>query len=215
MRVDTAPLPLRPLLAVYGYGLAGALALHYLVQRPTIRVIISGAPGLESRNYIFCLWHEAISLLFQSSVLRFPQPLRAAPHAWMQHPLWYMKPIHAFIRCIGVRRIVLGSTGHAGRAAADALVVLLRAGYSTVVLPDGPAGPPRALRKGVLHLAAQSGVPIVPLRLSATRSYRARGWDRKIQALPFATLRIAIGEPLCVSDATLADAARTLTETLG
>ncbi|MDH3495144.1 MAG: hypothetical protein OER21_00060 [Gemmatimonadota bacterium] len=215
MRVDTVPLPLRPLLAVYGYGLAGVFALYYLAQRPTIRVVVSGAPRLESRNYIFCLWHEAISLLFQSSVPRFPRPLRAAPQAWMQHPLWYMKPIHAFIRGIGVRKIVLGSTGHGGRPAADALVVLLRAGYSTVVLPDGPAGPARELKKGVLHLAAQSGVPIVPLRLFASRSYRARTWDRKIQALPFATLRIAIGEPLSVADDTLAPAARTLTAALG
>lgn len=216
MRVDTVPLPLRPLLAIYGYGLAGALALLYLVQRPTIRVVIGGASHLTpGRNYIFCLWHDTISLLFQSSVPRFPAPLRAAPHAWMQHPLWYMKPIHLFLRGIGVDHIVLGSTGHEGRSAADALVALLRDGYATVVLPDGPAGPPRELKKGILHLAAQSGVPIVPLRLSASRSYRAWTWDRKIQALPGTTLRITIGEPLTVTDATLQDAARVLTLALG
>jgi lysophospholipid acyltransferase (LPLAT)-like uncharacterized protein len=192
------------------------LALYYLVQRPTMRVVIEGEAHLTpGANYVFCHWHEAISLLFQASVPRLPPSLRAAPHAWMQHPLWYMKPIHGFLRLIGVREIVLGSTGHDGRGAAEALVDLLRAGYSTVVLPDGPAGPPRELKKGVLHIAVQAGVPVVPLRVSASRSYRARTWDRKLQALPFSTLTISIGAPITVTDTNPAESASTLTAALG
>ena len=53
----------------------------------------------------------------------------------MQHPLWYMKPIHVVLGCIGVERIVLGSTGYHGREAARTLVEYLRAGYSTALSP--------------------------------------------------------------------------------
>lgn len=216
MRVDTVPIPLRPLLSLYGHGVATALALHYLVQRPTMRVVLDGQAHLTpGAHYVFCHWHEAISLLFQASLPRLPRSLRGAPHAWMQHPLWYMKPIHCFLRMIGVREIVLGSTGHDGRGAADALVDLLRAGYSTLILPDGPAGPPRELKKGVLHVARQARIPIVPLRLRASRCYRARTWDRKLQALPFSTLRISIGAPITVIEAGFAEAADTLTAALG
>lgn len=216
LRVDAVPVPLRPFLGLYGYAGAAALFMYYLVQRPTTRVIVDGATQLSpSGNYIFCQWHDSISLGFQMSVPRLPRILRGAPHAWMQHPLWYMKPIHLFLRIIGVRSIVLGSTGHEGRSAADALVDLLRAGYSTVILPDGPAGPRRELKKGVLHIAAQSGVPIVPLRLSASRYYRAPSWDRKYQALPFSILRLSIGRPIIVTDSALVEAARALTAALG
>ena len=200
MRVDDAPRLLRLPILLYGYAAAAALRSAFLAPRPTIRVRIQGGQRLQpTAPYIFCHWHEAISLLFQASVPRLPPALHGAPHAWMQHPLWHMKAIHLFLRGIGVEQIVLGSTGHDGRSAADALVRWVLAGYSTVVLPDGPAGPPRALKHGVLHIAAQSGAPIVPLRLSASRCVRLPTWDRKVYALPFATIRIAIGTPITVS----------------
>jgi len=216
MRVDAVPVALRPLVGLYGHTVAAALAGYYLAQRLTIRVTVEGGAQLEpAANYIFCHWHESISLLFQCSVPRFPRVLRGAPHVWMQHPLWYMKPIHLFLRGLGVREIVLGSAGHAGRAAAEALVRLLRAGYSTVMLPDGPAGPRHELKKGVLHIACDSGVPIVPLRLRASRCYRLPTWDRKIQALPFSGIRLAIGEPIVVTASRFDATARRLSSALG
>jgi lysophospholipid acyltransferase (LPLAT)-like uncharacterized protein len=216
MRVDALPPSFKPLVALYGYGAAAALASYYLVQRPTIRVAVHGGDHVAAgANAIFCHWHEAVSLFFQANVPRMRRAFREAPQAWMQHPLWHMKPIHLFLRGIGVREIVLGSTGHAGRSAADGLVALLRAGYSTVILPDGPAGPPRQLKKGVLHIACQSGVPIVPLRLSASRCFRAATWDRKIQAVPFSTIRITVGAPIRVTEDGFDEAAEALIAALG
>jgi len=215
-RVDTASFPQRPLIDLYGHVGAAALALYYLAQRASIRVVVHGETELShGTNYIFCHWHDCIPLLFQASVPRLPRSLRGALHAWMQHPLWYMKPIHLFLGIIGVQEIVLGSTGHEGRSAADALVGLLRAGYSTVMFPDGPAGPPHEIKKGIFHVALQSGVPIVPLRLSASRCYRLPTWDRKIQALPFSTLRLSIGTPIVVRDAAFDEVAGALTAALG
>lgn len=216
MRVDAVPLLLQPLIGLYGVTGAVGLALYYYLQRPTMRVRIEGEQHLAGgRNYIFCHWHEVVSLGFQISVPRLPPVLRGAPHAWLQHPLWYMKPIHLHLRAIGVDRIVLGSTGHGGRPGAEALVELLRQGYSTVILPDGPVGPRRVLKKGVLHIARQSGVPIVPLRFHASCCYAAPTWDRKIQALPFATIRLSIGTPLWVRDTVDDELAARLSAALG
>jgi lysophospholipid acyltransferase (LPLAT)-like uncharacterized protein len=117
----------------------------------------------------------------------------------MQHPLWYMKPIHVVLGYIGVERIVLGSTGYHGREAAGRLVEYLRAGYSTVLSPDGPAGPRRVLRHGILHLAAESGLAIVPLRLHAWPHVVLPTWDRKRIAVPFSRIRVEIGAPIVVS----------------
>ena len=217
MRVDTAPGWARFLLTVYGVALASVWYLYMLLLRPTIRVTVVDAEQLRpGQHYVFCHWHDAIPLLFQAGTPRIPRVLMQRPHAWLQHPLWYMKPVHVVLRMLGVRRIVLGSSGHDGRAAADTLVQMLREGYSTFVFPDGPAGPRHELKLGVLHMAQQSGVPIVPLRLSGSRVRRARTWDRKALALPFSTITVRIGEPISVAnDEDFARVKDTLTAALG
>ena len=203
-RVDTLPGSLKPLVHLYGYGLGLLMFAYYAAQRLTVRVRIDGAGHLDPEaNYIFCHWHSTIPLAFQCSIPHLPRALAARPHAWMQHPLWYMKPIHVLLRLIGVRKIVLGSTGHDGRRAADELVRRLQAGYSTWLFPDGPAGPPRVIKRGILHIAAQSEVPIVPLRLRASRCVRTHTWDRKQFAVPLSTIWVRIGVPIPVAERAL------------
>jgi lysophospholipid acyltransferase (LPLAT)-like uncharacterized protein len=79
-----------------------------------------------------------------------------------------MKPIHVLLRLMGVKKIIMGSSGHSGREAAEQLVYHLRQGCSTVLNPDGPNGPAFALKKGILHLSLKSRVPVVALRLSSS-----------------------------------------------
>lgn len=94
--------------------------------------------------------------------------------------------------------LVLGSTGHRGRQAADQVLARLRAGASTTVAPDGPDGPARHLRKGVLHLSAKSGVPIVPVRFHCSRRVLLPGWDRQVLPLPFCRITVSYGAPMSV-----------------
>ena len=91
----------------------------------------------------------------------------------------------------------------------------LKKGYSTFVTPDGPNGPARTLKKGVLHMAVQSGVPILPVRVSANRCYRTESWDRKMQPLPFSTIHVAVGIPIAVTTSTLDESMEALTDALG
>lgn len=215
-RVDTVPVLLRPLFHLYGYGLGIGLFTYYLAQRSMIAVQVEGLENLEAEsNYIFCHWHGCTPLSLQSHVPRLASFLSRRPHVWMQHPSWYMKPIHVLLRLIGVKKLVLGSTGHRGRAAADELVKYLRSGYSTVLLPDGPGGPPRVLKKGVLHVALQSNVPVVPLHVTASRWVTTRSWDRKQHPVPFSVLRTHVCRPITVTERTFHQAERDLREALG
>jgi len=133
----------------------------------------------------------------------------------MQHPAWYTKPVAVLLSLIGVQRFILGSTGHDGRRAADELVTYLKDGYSTLIVPDGPHGPARTLKKGVLHIALQSGVPIVPLHISATKALRSSSWDRKMQPLPFSTIHVTVGSPIVVTTSTFEESFEELTHALG
>jgi lysophospholipid acyltransferase (LPLAT)-like uncharacterized protein len=215
-RVDTVSKWLQPVLYLYGYGLGLLLFAFVAVQRLTIIVEVEGHENLATgSNYIFCHWHNSIPLLFQSSTPCFPRFLRNRPHVWMQHPSWYMKPIHVFLELIGVKKLVLGSSGHDGRKAADDLVEYLKSGYSTVLLPDGPNGPPKVLKRGILHIAHQSHVAIVPLRIVASRFLVIKTWDLKQVPLPFSKVRIHIGQPITVNEHTFDHAEQKLCLDLG
>lgn len=215
-RVDTVPFFLRPFFYLYGYGFGLLLYVFCAVQRLTINVQVEGRDNLAAGfNYIFCHWHESTGLSLQCSIPHLPSFLRDRPQVWMQHPAWHMKPIHVLLRLIGVKRIILGSSGHDGRKAANELVGYLQSGCSTVLLPDGPSGPPKVLKKGILHIAYQSRVAIVPMRLTASRFLIIKTWDRKRIPVPFSRVRIYIGRPITVSERTLNHAEQKLCGDLG
>ena len=117
----------------------------------------------------------------------------------MQHPTWYIKPSHVMLRFIGVKKIILGSSGYSGKEAADQLVEYLKQGYSTVLLPDGPSGPSHQMKKGILHISSQSNVPIVPMRFHITHSLEIPYWDRRKWPLPFSTITVEFGEPIRIT----------------
>jgi hypothetical protein len=74
--------------------------------------------------------------------------------------------------------IAFGIIRRGRRKAANRLAALVRDGYSTTISPDGPYGP-AVLKKGVLHVALQSGVRIVPLTISSSRFISWPSWDSK------------------------------------
>lgn len=199
-RVDKVPIIIRPQFYLYGYGLGLLLFFYLLILRVTTKVKIVGREKLiKNSNHIFSLWHSFVPVGLLSATPIIAAVLDRAPQAWMQHPAWYMKPIHVLLRLMGIRKIILGSTGHSGRDAADRLVDYLRLGYSTVINPDGPNGPAFILKKGILHIALKSHIPIVPLRLSSSSYLELQTWDRKKFAYPFSTIEMKIGEPIYVT----------------
>lgn len=195
----------------------GSLWYAYLVvQRVTVKVEVVGLERLSPDvNYIFCHWHELLPLTFQASAPRLHPCLLHRPHVWMQHPSWGVSPIRVVVRRMGVERLILGSTGHGGRDAADEVVSYLKRGYSTALSPDGPRGPARVLKKGVLHLALQSGVAIMPMRVTASRYVRSWAWDKKMHPLPFARIRVEFGTPMSVHEESFDESAEALVRALG
>lgn len=215
-RVDNVPIFIRPQFYLYGYGLALLLYFYFLILRVTTKVEIVGEEKLaENSNHIFSLWHSFVPLGLTAVTPIIPNALDAAPQAWMQHPVWYMKPIHVLLHLMGVKKIILGSTGHSGRDAAELLVGYLRMGYSTVVNPDGPGGPAFALKKGVLHLSLKSNVPIVPLQFSSSSCLELNTWDRKKFPRSFSTIVMKIGEPIYVTSDNFEQAHTLLAEKMG
>ena len=116
----------------------------------------------------------------------------------MNHPLWYMKPVHVFLKRLGVQELCLGSTGNQGQAALAQLGQrMLATGASTSMAVDGPKGPPYYLRKGCIHLAMETGYPLVTVRFDIPKAYRLPvNWDRKFWPPYFCEMTVHLGDPL-------------------
>jgi lysophospholipid acyltransferase (LPLAT)-like uncharacterized protein len=208
-RVDSVPLLLRPFHNALSYSFGVVLYAYARLIHATARIVMVGQDRIqEDPNHIFCLWHKFTPVYF----CVFP---RHSKHAWMQYPAWLVKHVHIVVRLVGVEKLVFGSTGHGGRAAAESIVEYLKRGYSTVLMPDGPRGPAMVLKDGAFHISQQSGVPIVPLRFVISRYIRARDWDRKEWPLPFSTIRVEFGAPVHVTERTFEDAKALVSNALG
>ncbi|MEE2787394.1 MAG: hypothetical protein VX589_08655 [Myxococcota bacterium] len=174
MRVDHMPSWLRPWL--HGWGQLTGQTLFTLLghHRRQIDIKCSG-PGRPVAPAIYVIWHEDVIPLFVA------MPYLHQPQIWMNHPAWYMKPIHVLLAKVGVGELCLGSTGHDGQIALDSLGQrLVETGSSTTLAVDGPKGPPYQLRKGCLYLAQRTALPIVPVSFICEDAYRLPfHWDRK------------------------------------
>ncbi len=209
-RVDNIPLYVKPLFWLYGCVLGFLLYALVMLLRLTCQISFEGEESLRNHpTVILCSWHENTPSIFVVSH-RFSQP-----QVLMNHPAWYMKPVHVLIWLVGVRRLVLGSTGHEGKEAATKLVNYLKEGYSTVILPDGPNGPPKELKKGPLYIASQSKVPLVAMQVKISKAYVLNSWDQKRFPYPFSQITVNYSQPIFVSPDDIEDKSRELARALG
>jgi len=206
--VDNVPLLLRPLHNAISYPLGFLLFLYARLVYLTSKIEIVGREQIEgSSNHIYCYWHLFSPLVFSV----FWRPRR---HVWMQHPGWLAKHIHVIGRLFRVEKLIFGSTGYGGQAAAEEIIEYLKNGYSTLVFPDAPRGPPYVLKDGVLHMSLKSGVPIAPVRFWVSRYMELKGWDRKRFPYPFNVFRAEFDQPIQVTESNFDEARERLKEAL-
>ena len=96
-------------------------------------------------------------------------------------------------------RPVRGSSSREGKQALAALVDDLKDHPFAVHILDGPREPRGGVVKpGLIALAKQSGVPIVPFYLSISRAWVLRSWDRCLVPKPFSKIVVRWGQLITV-----------------
>ncbi len=111
--------------------------------------------------------------------------------------------MNAMLRSMGSEVITLPDEGGATRAEAGRMSLELArmaaAGWTLVVSCDGPFGPYRQAKPGVLLVARESGLPIQPWAVAIRPALRLRGrWDRHLVPLPFSRFRVVEGTQIRV-----------------
>jgi len=92
--------------------------------------------------------------------------------------------------------------GSSTRGGASALREMLRsakqADTDLCITIDGPRGPRREVKEGILLAASLTGLPIVPLTAVATPAWRLGSWDKMLLGKPFARVVYHFGEEVQV-----------------
>jgi lysophospholipid acyltransferase (LPLAT)-like uncharacterized protein len=113
----------------------------------------------------------------------------------------------------------LGATPFAVSMKADSMVAARRLltlirqmqqGKNLFLNPDGPYGPSRKPKGGVVFIARKAGALIVPAGAFTGTSIRLPRWDRYVIPFPFSRITIILGEPLEVHPEDDADQAGTM-----
>lgn len=191
-RVDTIPWYLKPFFLLFGYLLGFLVYVYTKLLYATCHVKFTGVPLIQHPTVVYCIWHESL-------VLYFVVFNKVEKQVWMNHPAWYMKPIHVLLHLTGVEHICLGSSGNSGKAALEKVIGFLKQGYATTIASDGPAGPAHELKPGVLFMSRDAKVPVIPLRFACSRSWRLSGWDKKVMPGLFSEITVNAGEPVWVT----------------
>ena len=146
------------------------------------------------RHYLYILWHDTLLLPAMSRhVMRGVESGNRVTALVSQHrDGGTLLPVLQAFWIDAVR----GSSKRGGVGAVRQLLALTRESH-VFLTPDGPRGPRRQVKDGILFLASQTGVPIIPVGAAASREWRVRGsWTDQAFPLPGAYVRVELGRPM-------------------
>lgn len=149
--------------------------LGYLFLRglhATLRVRHVNAEHIQQTpQYVVAFWHAHLLLMLHS---RFVRPITVMSSRSRDGDL--MVAVYALYGVESVR----GSSTRGGTGAMRGMIRKAREGRSIVFTPDGPKGPPRVAKDGVVYAAKMTGLPIVPIAFAAQKknfSAPGTGWS--------------------------------------
>lgn len=106
--------------------------------------------------------------------------------------------IASLLSALGYDTPPRGSSTRGGAAALRELVRKVESGTTVSIQTDGPQGPARVSKIGIISLARLTQRPITPVAFSARPRLRFRSWDGTLLPLPFAKVICRYGEALAV-----------------
>lgn len=107
----------------------------------------------------------------------------------------YLARFASRMGCVPVR----GSSSRGGVAALKEMARALDSGVvnHAATVADGPRGPRRKAKKGMIVLAMNTGLPLFPIAWSADRCWVLKStWDQTMLPKPFAKIKMMAGKEL-------------------
>ena len=170
---------------------AGCRLLFMTVRSELIETCAGTSPydGNRKQRFLYCIWHD--NILGPTFCGR---SVKMAALTSLHGDGAYVADA---IECVGITPI-RGSSSRGGAAAVQKMLEAAR-DMDISIATDGPRGPRRQVKVGIVYLASQTGRPIVPVAFSARRSWSPRGrWTDALIPKPFTRIWLLGGEPIKV-----------------
>jgi lysophospholipid acyltransferase (LPLAT)-like uncharacterized protein len=171
------------------------MALYLRLVAVTART--SGPPVIQGQA-LFAIWHES-NLVAATAAYRLRTTKRVISFSTRGFRGIVM---NTMLESMGSGVIALPAESNRAEAAklAKELARIGREGSSLVVSCDGPTGPYRVAKPGVLIVARESGIPIQPWAVAVRPPWRLNGrWDRHLVPVPFCRMRVEEGVPIRIA----------------
>lgn len=174
---------------------AVGLMYFYLVGK-TSKTVVIGQEQLDAlrKQYphiIYAAWHE--------NILTGSWPLRHQGNTVLISQSRDGEYVSRLIHLLGFHT-VRGSSSRGGVRSLLKLVRVLKNEGDVIIIADGPRGPARECKPGVITLAKRSGMPIIPTVAVVSRFKRVNSWDRTIIPFPFSTFTLIHGDPIFIPE---------------
>ena len=156
----------------------------------TLRVRHIHSERLENTpQYILAFWHECILM---SLFCRWRKPTTVMISRSKDGEI-----VTNVVQRFGVDT-ARGSSNKGGSIALREILRDVGEGRNIAFTPDGPKGPRRIVKEGVVYAAKITGLPIVPFHFTARSQKRLRSWDRMMVPRPLTKAVFVYGEPIVV-----------------
>jgi len=97
--------------------------------------------------------------------------------------------------------MIRGSSKEDGAKAYKEILKILKSGQKILfITPDGPTGPAKVPKLGIIRAAKKTGTIIIPASTHSTRRWGFTNWDTFFLEKPFGKIYIKYGKPLLLED---------------
>jgi lysophospholipid acyltransferase (LPLAT)-like uncharacterized protein len=163
--------------------------LSWSIREETVNSHIHEAYLREGKPSIFAFWHGRLLMMAP----RYRGKRIATLISLHQDGELISKTISYF-----GHRSIRGSSTRGGFSAMREMVRTFEEGYDIAITPDGPRGPRYRVQNGIIELARQTGMTIIPVAFNASRKKVFRSWDRFLLPFPFSRGVFVFGESIKV-----------------
>ncbi len=180
------------MLRLLGKLIAFSCRVLFLTVRKELIVIHPGTSPYEDckdEKFLYCIWHD--NILGPSFCGR---SVKMAALTSLHGDGAF---VATMLECVGITPI-RGSSSRGGAAAVRTMMEAAR-DMDVTITTDGPRGPRRQVKEGIVYLASQTGRPIVPVAISASRAWHVRGrWTDLLVPKPFSKVWLLAGDLIFV-----------------
>lgn len=142
-----------------------------------------------SKSYIFSMWHQNV---IPGMLAQWGRP---------HHILLSSSKDGDLLEVAARKMNYVSARGSSTRGGTEAMLKIIKAlkdGHNAAITPDGPTGPAKKLKGGVLNMAKESGAAILPLYVEAARYKSFNSWDKLRLPWLFTRIIVIYGEPVYV-----------------